>query len=122
MSHLFLPGKCLHEFAQKPSCVVLALHQASGSTPYWGNYAYSRVVEGILANFRNLISVNLECPRLVSSVLQPGFFANPLQRVCFASSCTLICDTGLLEFGSCLCFRQDIRMDFWSSMHVCLCL
>ena len=43
-------------------------------------------------------------------------------RFFFASSCTLICDTGLLEFGSCLCFRQDIKMDFWSSMHVCLCV
>ena len=32
------------------------------------------------------------------------------------------CDTGLLEFGSCLCFRQDTKMDSWSSTHVCLCV
>ena len=31
-------GKCLHELAQKPSRVALAWHQASGSTPYWGNF------------------------------------------------------------------------------------
>ena len=38
MSHHFLLGKCLHELAQKPSRVALAWHQASGSTPYWGNF------------------------------------------------------------------------------------
>ena len=41
LSHQFLLGKCLHELAQKPARVALAWHQASGSTPYWGNYACS---------------------------------------------------------------------------------
>ena len=34
LSHQFLLGKCLPELAWGPSCVALAWHWASGSTPY----------------------------------------------------------------------------------------
>ena len=58
LSHLFLLGKCLHELAQKPSRVALASHQASGSTPYWGNYVRTRMEEAVAVDFLNLAFSN----------------------------------------------------------------
>ena len=80
---------------------------------------------GFLQIFVTLFLLNLECPRLVSSVLQPGW-CKPAATVFFASSCTLICDmrhwaawiwkllmfpsrykNGLLEFHACVSVCLD---------------